>query len=96
MSLACPVCRADNSEPGNCRRCRADLSLLWSVAAERRRLLDVCRQAACAGDGEEVIRQAGRAHALRRGEDTHRYLALGHLLQEHYFDAFKWLCNVQA
>lgn len=95
MNLACPVCRADNTAPRNCRRCRADLSLLWSLAAERQRLLDECQQAVCNGDAEVLLRQATRAHSLRHGEDTQRYLALGHLLQEHYFDAFRALSDLR-
>ena len=33
--MRCPVCKADNLETPQCRRCKADLSLL--VAVERRR-----------------------------------------------------------
>ena len=33
--LRCPVCKADNSAGRACRRCKADLSLLFALEEER-------------------------------------------------------------
>ena len=91
MNVRCPVCRADNAEPGNCRRCRADLSMLWTLETQRQRLLAECRRAAGAGRGDEVLRLAHDAHALRHGEDSRMYLTLGHLLERNFHDALQAL-----
>lgn len=91
MTLRCPVCRADNTEPGNCRRCRADLSMLWSLEARRQSLFAECRVAVGAGRGGDVLRLAGEAHALRHGEDSRMYLTLGHLLERNFHDALRAL-----
>lgn len=34
--MRCPVCRAENDRGPNCRRCRADLSLLFALEKQRR------------------------------------------------------------
>lgn len=96
MTLRCPVCRADNAEPATCRRCRADLSMLWSLEARRQQLLTDCRAAVATGRGDEVLRLANGAHALRHGEDTRMYLTLGHLLERSFHDALRTLCATSA
>lgn len=77
--MRCPVCRAENTEAGNCRRCRADLALLWSLESRRQKVLKAGWQAASCFDGEAVVQQAAQAHALRHGQDSRHLLALGHL-----------------
>ena len=42
--IACPVCRAENAER-TCRRCRADLGLLFDVEAQH----EAARRRAVAG-----------------------------------------------
>ena len=37
--MHCPVCKADNSQGPQCRRCKADLSLLFALEEQRRRTL---------------------------------------------------------
>jgi hypothetical protein len=37
--MRCPVCKADNDQGPACRRCKADLSLLWALEARREALL---------------------------------------------------------
>jgi hypothetical protein len=88
--MRCPVCRAENSTGPQCRRCRADLALLFVLEAQRRRVLDQARAAVHRGDGPEAARLAAAAHALRRGEDSRRLLALGRLLQQDFAGA--WRC----
>jgi hypothetical protein len=89
MILCCPVCRAENASGPNCRRCRADLSLLFTLEAQRRRLLALACQAAKRGDGAALANLAAQADALRYGEDSHRLLALGRLLQGRFREAWQ-------
>ena len=37
MALRCPVCKAENAQGPNCRRCKADLSLLFALEDRRAR-----------------------------------------------------------
>jgi hypothetical protein len=46
--IACPVCRAENAER-TCRRCRADLGLLFDVEAQRLAAEAAARRRAVAG-----------------------------------------------
>lgn len=41
--MQCPVCKADNSQGPACRRCKADLSLLWELEVRREELLNSAR-----------------------------------------------------
>jgi hypothetical protein len=88
--IRCPVCRADNADGPTCRRCRADLSLLFRLERQRARALEGARRHAQAGDADGVLREAGQAHGLRKGEDSRRLLALGHLLARDFAGAWRW------
>jgi hypothetical protein len=84
MTLRCPVCRADNSAPPACRRCKADLSMLWTVEAER---ADRLRRAAAAvrtGMLDEAVEELDMAEELRQGDDVRRLRACVHLLAGDY------------
>lgn len=74
-SLRCPACRADNVER-TCRRCRADLGLLWDLEASRTQLLLHAPQAWQRGDMAAVASNAAEAAWLRAGEDSTRWTAL--------------------
>jgi hypothetical protein len=87
--MRCPVCRADNSIGPNCRRCRADLTLLFALEGKRRLLLGKAAEAAQRGDWPEMSRLARQAHDLRRDEDTLRLLALGRLLARDFAGAWR-------
>jgi hypothetical protein len=88
--IRCPVCRADNRDGPACRRCRADLSLLFALERQRERALARARRYAQAGEVDGVLREARRAHRLRRGEDSRRLLALGCLLGRDFAGAWRW------
>jgi hypothetical protein len=79
--MRCPVCRADNVAGPQCRRCRADLSLLFEVEDQRRRVLAQAAAAVQQGDGGRVSRLAEEAQSLRRDAESARLLAIGRLLQ---------------
>jgi hypothetical protein len=86
--MRCPVCRAENSEGPLCRRCRADLSLLFTLEEQRRQLLEAAA-ALARTDVNEAVRLAAAAHDLRQGDDSARLLALGRLLQRDFAGAWE-------
>jgi hypothetical protein len=71
-ALRCPVCRAENTTPSQCRRCKADLSLLWRLEDQRERALMAARAA---------------LDRLRRGSDSLRLRAVTHLLRREFVAA---------
>src|SRR6188472_3590698 len=75
MTLRCPVCRADNAALSNCRRCRADLSLLWTVEGERADRLSRAAAAVAAGDFDDALEELTIAEELRHGDDVRRLRA---------------------
>ncbi|MCI0463107.1 MAG: hypothetical protein L0Z62_39675 [Gemmataceae bacterium] len=87
--MRCPVCRAENAQGPQCRRCRADLSLLFDLEDQRDRLLHGARAFAREGDAEAALRLASRAHELRQGEDSARLLAVTRLLQGDFAGALE-------
>src|SRR5437879_5200097 len=88
-SLRCPVCKADNTQGPLCRRCKADLSLLFALEEQRRVVLDAARQAALRGEWRNVLAAAERADALRSDEESRRLLAVAHLLHGDFAEALQ-------
>ena len=78
MRMRCPVCKADNTQGPLCRRCKADLSLLFALEEQRRQALTAARRAAAAGDWPTFRQQVERADSLRRDDETKRLLTLAH------------------
>jgi hypothetical protein len=78
MLLRCPVCKADNTSGPACRRCKADLSLLFALEERRDGLLVEARAAVAAG--QLALPAAMEADALRRDEESLRLVALAALL----------------
>lgn len=77
-SVTCPCCRAANAAGPNCRRCTADLSLLFRLEADREALLAAAgRRLADGQPAEDLIAQAD---ALRPGPDVRRLRAVASLL----------------
>ena len=70
MPLPCPVCRAANDQGPTCRRCRADLSLLFALDAQRQARLAVAASAAAQGRLDSAARHADQADAIRHGADV--------------------------
>jgi hypothetical protein len=80
MGLICPVCRADNPSGPTCRRCKADLSMLFALQEQRERLLAEARAALASGRPAEALARAGEADGLRRDEESARLVAVAALL----------------
>jgi hypothetical protein len=80
MLLRCPVCKADNAAGPACRRCKADLSLLFALEQRREGLLTEARAAVAAQAGRLALLAALEADSLRRDEESLRLVALAALL----------------
>jgi len=87
--IRCPACRAENTSGPLCRRCRADLSLLFELEERRARALAAAARYACLGEGTAATHFACQAHWLRRGEDSWRLVVLGQLLERDFAGAWK-------
>jgi hypothetical protein len=91
--LVCPVCRAANEQPPACRRCRADLTLLWQVRAQALQELDTALEQLRGGDLVAALEAVRRAEELHRTPQTRRLRALVHLLRREFRAA--WECCPQ-
>ena len=43
MALRCPVCKAENAQGPNCRRCKADLSMMFALEDQRAPVMEEAR-----------------------------------------------------
>jgi hypothetical protein len=79
-NVICPVCRANNDAGPQCRRCRADVSMLFDLDARRAAVLaEACRDAA-QGRWREADAGAREADAMRRDADSQRLRAVCSLM----------------
>lgn len=88
--MRCPVCRADNTQPPHCRRCRADLTLLFALEEERQHAMTTARACLARGQLPRALDLARGAAALRRGDDTERLLAVIHLMRHDFHEAWRF------
>jgi hypothetical protein len=88
-SLRCPVCRADNSEPPACRRCKADLSALFTLEGHRAFLMAEARAQAHEGSWQNFLASVRRADELRRDQESRRLLAVGLLMARDFCAALR-------
>jgi hypothetical protein len=86
--MRCPVCKADTSTP-TCRRCKADLSMLFALEDDRAALLGRARHLLASGSAVEAARAARRANGLREDEESLRLLALSSLLLGDHHEAWR-------
>ena len=87
--MRCPVCRADVGPGPACRRCRADLSLLFSLEDHRQEALQKAHRALSRGQGASLLDCAQQVHILRRDEESGRLLILGYLLCGDFAEAWR-------
>lgn len=88
--MRCPVCRAEVGEGPQCRRCRADLSLLFMLEDRRRAALESAYRRLAERDLDGAQGLAEEVDGLRRDEESDRLLALVHLLRRDF--AAAWRC----
>ncbi len=86
--MRCPVCRAEVEEVPQCRRCRADLSLLVDLEKQRRQVLTAAYRSLLRGRYQRALALTEGALALRRDEDVRRLRALIYLLQRDFAKAW--------
>jgi hypothetical protein len=94
--MRCPVCRAENDQGPACRRCKADLSLLFRLEGQRaRQLVEVYRRL-----GLHQVAKASSlltvVEALRRDDETRRLRILCQLLRRDYTEAAAGLESLRA
>ena len=89
MLLRCPVCKAENSTGPNCRRCKADLKLLFALEEQRERVLAEARADIAAGYWLEAQECAHEADGLRRDAESLKLMALTALLCGDYHQAWR-------
>jgi hypothetical protein len=87
--MRCPVCRAENDRGSQCRRCRADLGLLFRLEEQRRAALDEAQRSVGRGQLRRALVLLDGVDALRRDAESARLRAAVALLQRD-FDA-AWL-----
>ena len=87
MPIPCPCCKAANDAGPACRRCKADLSLLFALEADRAALVAEARELAAEARFPESLSALARAAQLRRGNDVQRLRAVALLLSRDYAGA---------
>jgi hypothetical protein len=88
--MRCPVCKADNNQGPSCRRCKADLGLLFALERRRAWALTEAGRALAEGDYPRAAERAAEAERLRAGDDARRLRALAALLSRDFARA--WEC----
>ena len=86
--IRCPVCKAENAQGPACRRCKADLALLWALEERRAAALAAARRRLAAGRADEAAALAEEADRMRSGEDSRRLRAVTRLVQRDYAGAW--------
>jgi hypothetical protein len=92
-TIQCPLCRAANEQGPACRRCRADLGLMFAVAQARDRALAESASAARRSDWTAALASAEQAAMLRDGADARAAVAAAHLLAGDFAAAYRAYCR---
>lgn len=87
--MRCPVCRATVETGPTCRRCKADLALLFAAEEERCRAARAAQSAVAGGDLRAALDFADRADRLRPDDDTRRLRAVMALLRRDFSGAWQ-------
>jgi hypothetical protein len=87
MPIPCPCCKAANDAGPNCRRCKADLSLLFQLEFDRAALVVHARELVAESRFSESLAALDRAAQLRRGDDVQRLRVVALLLSRDYAGA---------
>lgn len=94
--MRCPVCKAENPQGPQCRRCKADLSLLFALEEQRKRSMAEARRCLRRGEWEEAVEHAETANWLRSDEDTVRLIAAAQLIGRDFAGALRYYRNWRA
>src|SRR5437868_8158453 len=94
--MRCPVCKAENAQGPQCRRCKADLAPLFDLEAARRARLDAAREHLAHGRWPEAVAAAAEADRLRRDGESLRLLGVARLLGRDFAGAWEYYREAQA
>ena len=92
--MQCPVCRAQNDQGPTCRRCKADLTLLFDLEEQRSRALAVALDCVRRGRLREAKLVVMGVEALQAGDDCRRMRAVVHLLEGKFARAWEDYCTM--
>ena len=87
--MQCPVCRNQVDQGPQCRRCRADLSLLFCLEKQRVHILDVAMQCLSQRRPRRALALAEGADALRHDDQSQRLRILSILCQRDFARALQ-------
>jgi len=79
--MRCPVCCAEVEQGPQCRRCRADLTLLFALEDRRKQVLDRACRCLSRGEVRRAAIIADGADALRSDAESRRLRAICNLLR---------------
>ncbi len=86
--MRCPVCKAENAQGPACRRCKADLSLLFLLEEQRARALAEAGRLLAAARADEADARAAEADWLRSDEESRRLRAATRLMRRDFAGAW--------
>ncbi len=86
--IRCPACKAENAQGPACRRCKADLSLLFALEERRAWTLAEARRLLAAGRTDEADALAEEADWMRGDAESRRMLALTRLMRRDFAGAW--------
>jgi hypothetical protein len=87
--MRCPACKAENVQGPNCRRCKADLSLLFQLEEQRAQALAKARGLLAAGRIRHADALAEEADWLRSDEESRRLRAVLRLVRRDFAGAWE-------
>jgi hypothetical protein len=87
--MRCPVCRAENDQGPQCRRCRADLESLFALEEQRRRAFATAYRSLAEGRARRAHMLAEGVRALREDAESRRLAAISALAGRDFATA--WL-----
>jgi methylphosphotriester-DNA--protein-cysteine methyltransferase len=88
--ISCPLCKAENAQGPACRRCKADLSMLFRLEEQRAWTFAEAGRLLAAGRIAEANSWAQMADWLRSDAESLRLFALTRLLLSDFHGA--WRC----
>jgi hypothetical protein len=88
-TMRCPVCRADNDTGPSCRRCRADIRILFDLEDQRRCVLDAAYLCLNRGEMHRGRALAEGVRALRDDRKSRRLGAVAALLNRDFAVAWR-------
>ncbi len=85
--MECPVCRAENPVGPDCRRCKADLSLLFQVEVQGQLLKQKSCELASTNQWEKARKVAEESLRLQDTEEIRKLISVCHLGQGNFKEA---------